>query len=194
MRPLAAICLLLGSVLPGLAAELAIEFPALQRILARQMFTQDGRKYVRGSQHDRCDFAYLEHPIIGVDRDRLRVQAHFSGRTAKNLFGYCLGMGDAFDLSISAVPYFHDGNIGFQGVRVDSTGRDGFYIRRVRSAMAQTLSTQFQYPIVDDARRLLEEPRVGSPYVQRLRQFRVSQIKVTSNALVLTLDFALVVQ
>ncbi len=103
-------------------------------------------------------------------------------------------MGDAFDLSISAVPYFHDGNVGFQGVRVDSAGRDGFYIRRVRAAMAQTLSTQFRYSILDDARRIVEEKRAGSPYVPRLRDFRVSQIKVTPTALVLTLDFALVVQ
>jgi hypothetical protein len=178
----------------GGAAELAIEYPALQRILARQMFTQDGRKYVRGSQRDRCDFAYLEHPVIGAESDRLRVQAHFSGRTATNLFGFCLGVGDAFELIISAVPYFHDGSIGFRAVRVESVGRDGFYIRRVRAAMAQTLSTQFQYPIQEDARRLLEEKRAEAPYVQRLRHFRVSQIRVTSQALVLTLDFALIVQ
>ena len=194
VRLAAWLCLFLGAVRPGQGVELVIEYPALQRILARQMFTQDGRKYVRGSQRDRCDFAYLEHPVIGADQDRLRVRAHFSGQTAANLFGHCVGMGDAFDVNITAAPYVHDGMIAFQNVRVDSVDRDGFYIRRVRAAMVHTLSTQFQYRIVDEVRRIVEEKHADSAYVQHLSQFRVSQIRVTQQALVLTLDFTLSVQ
>lgn len=176
------------------AADLSLEYPALERILGQQLFTQDGRKYVRGSQTAKCNYAYLETPHIGAENGQLRIQAHFSGRTAADLFGHCLGLGDAFDVTIHAIPYYHDGLLGLRDVRVDSAGRDGFYARRVRDSMAQTLSRDFQYKLRDDVKRLLEERRAGAPFGQQLRAFNVPQVRVTPRALILTLDFELLVQ
>lgn len=193
LRWLAAAFLLLWSVPSIQAVEVAIEYPALQRILAKQMFTQDGRRYVRGSLAEKCNYAYLENPRIEARENRLRVQAHFSGRSASNLFGYCFGLGDDFDLAITAVPYYHDGLIGFREVRVESLGRDGFYIRRVCAAMQRSLSTDFQYHLFDDAKRMLEEKHPADPYDQKVAAFRVPQVAVTPTALVLTLDFTLTV-
>ena len=42
--------LLLTLAGPSLAAELEIRFGALERIIGEQMFTQEGRRYVRGSR------------------------------------------------------------------------------------------------------------------------------------------------
>lgn len=149
---------------------------------------------MRGSKADRCSYAYLESPQIDAEQGRLRVRAHFSGRTASDFFGQCIGLGDAFDLFITALPYYHDGLIGLQDVRVRSTDRDGFYIRRVCAVMTDTLSRDFQYHLMDDARRILEEPRPNAPYRQQLKDLRVAQIRVTPQALVFTLDFGLTVQ
>ena len=44
------------------AVEVHLQFGALERMLSKQVFTQDGRKYVKGSQKTPCNFAYLEHP------------------------------------------------------------------------------------------------------------------------------------
>jgi hypothetical protein len=179
---------------PAPAVELVIEYAALQRIVAQELFTQDGRKYVRGSHATHCSFAYLENPRIDADGDRLRIQARFTGRTAADLFGACIGLGDAFDLSITAIPYYHDGLIGFRGVQVNSVGRDGFYIRRVCNSMTQSLSRDFQYHLFDDARRVLEQKVTNAPYVQNLRDFQAPRVRVTGQGLVLTLEFGLVVK
>jgi len=183
---------LLGLAQPAAAVELQIHYSALQRMLAEQMFTQDGRRYVRGTPSARCSYAYLEHPDVHGGADgRLNVQARFSGRSALDLFGRCVGLGDSFDLSITAVPYYLNGAIRFRDVLVDSK-RDGFYIRRVRAALASTLRNQFAYRVADDARRILEDKR--GPYTQQLANFQVSAIRVTSDALILFLDFTLAVK
>ena len=188
-------CLLLPAMVRSLGAvELMIQYPALERILAQQLFTQEGRRYVRGSKTTRCSFAYLENPKIGAENERLRVQAHFTGRSATDFLGRCIGLGDAFDLVIRAVPYYHDGLIGFRDLRVESPGRDGFYIRMVRTALAQSLAHDFEYRLYDETKRVLEEQRPGAPYVQRVADFHVPRIRVTPQALAVTLDFGLNVQ
>ncbi|MBV8818865.1 MAG: hypothetical protein JO022_10950 [Acidobacteriaceae bacterium] len=179
---------------PLQALDLAIEFPALERILAQQVFTQDGRRYVRGAPKDRCNYAYLEHPQIGCDNGRLRVQAHFSGRTAAEFFTRCIGLGDDFDLVITATPVYREGKIAFEGVKVESPNRDGFYIRRTKAALAQTLSRDFRYSILDDARRILEEKRPNAPFMQHMDDFHVAAVRVTPAALVVSIELTLVVR
>jgi hypothetical protein len=172
--------------------DLRIHYTGLKRILAEQMFTQDGRRYVRGTPAAKCNYAYLEHPDVHGDASgRLNVEARFSGRSALDLFGRCVGMGDSFDVTITAVPYFQNGAIRFKDVVVASR-KDGFYIRRVRAALASTLHTQFAYKVAEDARRILEEKRGN--YTQELNGFQVSNIRVTGEALVLTLEFTLAVK
>jgi hypothetical protein len=185
-------CALLAGVGRAAAVELEIHYAALQRILAQQMFTQDGRKYVRGTPAAKCNFAYLEHPDLrGEDGGRLHVKARFSGRSALDMLGKCVGVGDSFDLEITAVPYFHDGAIRFKDVLVESR-KDGFYIRRVRAALTHTLRSQFAYKVAEDARKILEEKR--GDYSPELKDFRVSSVRVTGEALVLSLEFTLAVK
>src|SRR5271155_5601587 len=124
-RMRAGIFLFLAAV-PCLAAEIELRFDALERIISEQVFTQDGRKYVRGTPATKCQFAYLEKPHIGADKGLLRVSARFSGRTALDLFGGCIGLGDSFDLSIAATPVVRSGAMGFKDVKV-STTKDSYY-------------------------------------------------------------------
>jgi hypothetical protein len=176
-------------------ADLEIGFSAIGKALALQVFTQDGRKYVRGDGKQRCNFAYLEHPQISGAGGRLGIRARFTGRSARNFFGRCVGLGDSFDLQIFATPYFHDGVIGLREVRVESINKDGVYVRMVRAALANSLATDFQYRVAEDAKRILEAPsRDALPLRQELRNFNVRGIRVTSDAVVLSLDFTLSVQ
>ena len=46
------------------AVELHLQFAALERMLAEQVFTQEGRRYVRGTKQSKCNFAYLEKPQV----------------------------------------------------------------------------------------------------------------------------------
>jgi hypothetical protein len=176
------------------AIELQIYFTAMQRLLASQVFTQEGQRlYVRGDGKNKCNFAYLENPIVSSAGSKLAIRARFSGKTARNFFGKCVGVGDSFDLSIAAVPYYRDGMIALRDVKVESPGREGYYIRRVRAAIGDSLSRQFAYNVAADAKRILEMKR-DSLYDQELRRFTVTAIRIAPDSLVVGLDFQLAVK
>lgn len=192
MRAQAAGIFLFLAVVPSFAADIELRFDALERIIAEQVFTQDGRKYVRGTPATKCQFAYLEKPHIGADNGLLRVSARFSGRTALDLFGGCIGLGDSFDLTIVAAPVVRSGAMGFKDVKV-STTKDSYYIRRVRAALTQSFAKDVKIEVKDQARKILEQTREGASYKAEMASFDLTQVRVNPDALVLVVEFRLVV-
>lgn len=176
------------------AVQLEIGFPVLERMLANQLFTQEGRRYVKGTRNDKCSFAYLANPRISGSGGKLAVHARFTGRSAIDLLGQCIGLGDDFELTIFAAPYWKDGKLAIKDVSVDSHGRDGIYIRRVRAALASTLERDFRYPLEGEAKKILEEPRVDGWFRQELSGFQIPQVEVTGEAVVFSLEFRLKVK
>ena len=192
MKAQAAGIFLFLAAVPSFAAEIELRFDALERIISEQVFTQEGRKYVRGTPATKCQFAYLEKPRIGAENGLLRVSARFSGRTALDLFGGCIGLGDSFDLSIAAIPVVRNGAMGFKNVKV-STTKDSYYIRRVRAALTQSFSKDVKIEVKDQARRILEQTREGAAYKAEMASFDLTEVRVKPDALVLVVDFKLVV-
>ena len=176
------------------AVELHIQFGALERMLTEQVFTQEGRRYVHGSKGAKCNFAYLEKPQVRGDNGLLRIKARFTGRSALNVVGQCVGLGDAFDVVVTAVPIYRDGALGLQQVKVTSEGKTGYYIRRVCEAMQASLTRDFKYPLEGQARRMLEDPAAQPGYKREVRKLSVPDIRVSSDALVLQVDFELTVK
>jgi hypothetical protein len=176
------------------AVELHIQFGALERMLTEQVFSQEGRRYVHGSKANKCNFAYLERPQVRGEGGRLRMKARFTGRSALNVVGQCVGLGDAFDLVITAVPVYRNGAIALQGVKVTSEGKSGYYIRRVCEAMQASLAKDFQYALEAEARKMIEEGAAQPGYKREARKFAVPDIHVTNDALVLQMDFELTVK
>ncbi|MEO8025835.1 MAG: hypothetical protein ABI823_05160 [Bryobacteraceae bacterium] len=185
--------LMFCAVMSAAGAEIHIQFPAIKRILAAQEFTQDGRKYVRGDAKKRCNFAFLENPqLAGVD-GKLQIRAKFSGRSAVDVLGRCVGVGDSFDLTILAVPTFRDGRMGLKDVAVSSNGRDGLYIRRVCAAIRVSMARDFEYPLVAEAKKILEAKR-DPLFDQVLRKFTVNGIWISTEAVVISYDLVLVIK
>jgi len=194
MRRLALFLLLSVLSTRCFAAELELKFAALERIVAAQLFTQDGRHYVRGDKSNRCQFAYLETPRIDSDQGRLRVTARFSGRSALDVLNRCIGLGDSFDLTLSATPVVKNGAIALKDVNV-STPRDSYYIRRVRAALARSVARDFKVEVRDQAKKLFEADAPPSAlYKQELAAFDLGEIRVTPDSLILVFDFRLVVK
>ncbi|MDP9113148.1 MAG: hypothetical protein M3O20_05645 [Acidobacteriota bacterium] len=198
-RFVAALLLLSGA--PAICAELELRYGALERVIADQLFSQEGRLYVRGSKATKCKFAYLESPHVGALDGRLRVTGRFSGRTALDMFGGCVGLGDSFDFTLIAVPVVKNGALAFNQVNV-STPRDSFYIRRVRQALSSSFSHDFKIEVRDQARHLLEQaPATGVAngaakplYQEELASFDLRDVRVQPDAVVLVMDFRLVVK
>ncbi len=176
------------------AVELHLQFGALERMLAEQVFTQDGRRYVYGDKNNKCNFAYLEKPQIQGDGGRLRIRARFTGRSALNMLGQCVGLGDAFTVLIAATPQYRDGNLVLQNVTAVGEGKTGYYIRRVCAALDSSLARDFKYPLAAVPQKLLEDPAAQPGYKRELRRFQVPAIRVSNDALVIELDFELTVK
>ena len=167
------------------AVELHIQFGALERMLAEQVFSEEGRRYVRGDKSNRCNFAYLESPKIESDAGRLRIRAKFTGRSSLNVLGQCVGLGDAFQVIVTARPEYKDGKLRLRDV-VAAGDKTGFYIRRVCTGLTSSLERDFAYPLEAEAKRLLEE---GGK--REVRGFKVPEVRVSSDSLVLAVDFEL---
>jgi len=177
----------------SVAAELELRYSILDRILADQLFTQEGRLYVRGNKAQRCQYAYLEHPRIGEENGRLRMTASFKGRSALKVLGNCLGPGDSFDFVLTAAPYVHNGALALKDVKV-TTLKESYYIRRVRAALSASIAKDLRIDVKDQAKRLLEQPREKSLYQQDLASFQLSDVRAASDSLVLVVDFRLVLK
>lgn len=170
-----------------------IRFSALERLLASQVFTDEGRRYVQGSREAKCSYAWLEKPEISGSEGRLVIRAKFTGRSAWSLFGRCVGMGDSFDVRITATPVYADGAIGLQNVTASSEGRSGFYVTHVCASLASSLSRDFRFSIAPEAKRALEDSASQPDYPRHLERFHVPEIRVSGDALVLVVDFVITV-
>jgi hypothetical protein len=198
ITPLPRVLFLLLAAVPGFATELEVRYGVIEKLLADQLFSQEGRLYVRGNKTTKCQFAYLESPRVGSANGKLRVTARFSGRTALDMFGRCIGLGDSFDLTLTASPAVKNGALALTDVNI-STPRDSYYIRKVKQALAGSFAKDFKIEIRDPARRLLEQPppvAAGAKpsYQQEVQRFDLNGVVVQPDALVLVIDFRLVVK
>jgi hypothetical protein len=179
---------------PARAVELHLQFGALEKMIAEAVFTQDGRRYVHNDKSNKCNFAYLEKPQIQGAGGHLRIRAKFTGRAALNVIGQCVGLGDAFMVVVTATPQYRNGNIVLQNVVATSEDKTGIYIRKVCTILGASLERDFKYPLAAEAKRILEDSSGQPGYKRELRDFQVSAISVTDDALVIQADFALIVK
>ena len=105
-----------------------------------------------------------------------------------------MGLGDAFDVVMTATTVYKDGVISLQAIRVASDGKTSYYIRKVCEAMENSLSHDFKYPLEHDAQALLESPGPQPQYSREVRKFNVSEVRVTDDALVPAVDFVMTVK
>jgi len=190
-----AVLIFLAAAMPSFAAELELRFAALERLMGEALFTQDGRHYVRGNKNSKCQYAYLESPRVSSINGRLRLQARFSGRSALDMLGSCVGLGDSFEFTLTGVPMVRGGALALKEVNV-TTPRDSYYIRRVREALTVSFAKDFRVDIRDQAKRLIEQTSVQDKpsYQRELTGFDLRDVRAESGALVLVVDFRLVIK
>jgi hypothetical protein len=179
---------------PAMAVDLEIQFGVLERLIGEQSFTAEGRRYVQGNKDQHCRYAYLENPKLSAAGDRMQLKVKFTGQTALDMFGHCVGMGDSFDLTIIAKPVVDKGGeVGFENFQV-MTPRESFYIRRVRGALVETLNKEFKLDIMAQTRKLVEAPQSVGKFQQQISGLTLGGVRVTSDSLVLAVDFKVTVK
>jgi hypothetical protein len=79
-----------------------------------------------------------------------------------------------------------------------TTLRDSYYIRQVRAALAQGFAKDFKIDVREQAKRLLGQSPERSPeqssVTTELKDFALSQVSLTEDAVVLEVEFKLVVK
>ncbi|MBL8216622.1 MAG: hypothetical protein JNK87_38240 [Bryobacterales bacterium] len=178
----------------GAGVELHLQYSAIQKVLNQQVFTEGGRLYVKGTPKTKCAYAYMEKPALGGEQGKLRIEALFNGRNAANFFGKCIGLGDEFAVRIRALPFYEQGVLRLKDVEVETAGKQTFYARKVKETIQEKLPKAFAYPVSTEARKILETRRGNEPYQQQLQSFQITRMQVTAEALVLWLEFTLVVK
>ena len=103
-------------------STLIIESTAIEKKLREQFFTDKGRYWLNNT--DACNQSWLESPKVTASAGRLRIAAFFSGRVGASVGGKCMGGADAFNVAASGKPFFRDGRLGVEDIRIDSISKE----------------------------------------------------------------------
>src|ERR1700753_1782144 len=85
------------------AIEIKVSAKALERTLQKQLFTDDGRYFIKGKATDAC-FVYVEDPKVSFADDRVVVHVKTKVRLGTSMRGACLGVGMSPEADVSVVP------------------------------------------------------------------------------------------
>lgn len=174
--------------------EIEIRFPLLARQLSQQLFTQDGKHYVRGHPSNRCNYAYLADPHFGGRDGKLVITARFSGRSSLDLFGRCVGFTDTFDFEVLSALTIKDGSLKLSDPQVTVLSRDSFYSRQVQRALRVSIRDAITYPIREELRKLLLAGAAPGSYKVSIQRIEVQGVQVLPDSLLVVVDTRLVVE
>jgi len=176
------------------AIEIEIRFPLLERQLAQQLFTQDGRRYVKGSPKSRCNFAYLAEPRFSAVDGQLRIQARFTGKSSVDLLGKCVGFSDSFEFEVLSGITTAKGVLQLHQPHVKLLSRDSFYSRQVAKALQSSITNAIRYPIRDEIQKLLAAGSSGSPYRVTIPKVEIRSVTILKDSLLVDVDTRFVVE
>lgn len=175
------------------ALELQIRYPLLERQLSQQLFTQDGRRYVKGSAANRCNFAYLASPRFSSRDGQLLITAQFSGRSSLDLLGKCVGFGDSFEFEVLSGLATDKGTLRILNPQVRILSRDTFYSRQVAKALQRSVGDVIRYPIREEIQKLLVAASANSPYRIQIPDVAIRSVSILPDSLLIEVDARFVV-
>ncbi len=171
------------------ASELFFSHGAVARALHEGLMVSDGRWFIQGQSLEDCSHVFLQDPRVDAADGRLRMTFLFSGRAAAGVRGRCVGAGGSFDITVTGVPTFVEGELLLGDPRVAAPGRQLF--RAVAPIVDAALRNRLRYPLrnaVDWSVHDLRE-RTGRHVV--LDDLDLSRIDVEEQGVRVGLEFGL---
>jgi hypothetical protein len=187
-----------GFLVPGLAAalflwpaalpasEITIEHTAIEKALMEQVYVDRGRFHVMPEAP--CQYAYLSSPAVSIAQGRVRLKTRLTGMFGTEVGSQCSGLSDAFDVTVSAEPYFSGESLGLRDVRVEEAGNP-VYKPLLQALMTQTVAPALAINLREGLQRMLADAR--SPYDTVIEQLTVSELKAENNRISARLSFSL---
>jgi hypothetical protein len=186
--------LLLFLTIAAPAIEIEIRFPLLEKQLAQQFFSQDGRRYVKGTPKTKCNFAYLAEPHFSSRDSKLLIQAKFTGKSSMDLLGKCIGFGDSFDFEVLSDLSTKDGTLVLANPSVKILSRDTYYSRQVLKALKGSIGDAIRYPIRDEMRKLLAAGSASTPYKISIPKVEIRAVQILQDSLLVDIDTRFIVE
>lgn len=118
--PLAIVALVLVSGGAASAGKLEVAYTSMERVIVKTFLTEGGRRYLQGSPGEDCAYAFIQEPRVSAAGGRLQMTFLFAGRAGTQVAGRCVGAGDNFDITVSGVPRYADGEFYLEATRFES--------------------------------------------------------------------------
>jgi hypothetical protein len=132
-------------VLSAQAATLEISYASLERIIVKRVMTEGGRHYLEGDPSNTCLYSFIQEPRVDAVGERLRITVLYAGRAGKEIAGKCVGPGDNFDLQVSGVPTFSNGELYLEEMKVEAP--QTAYFKLVAPMVESMLKKDLRYPV-----------------------------------------------
>jgi hypothetical protein len=92
-------------------------------MIVRLFLTDGGRRYLQGGPEDDCAYAFIQEPRVSAAGERLHIRFLFAGRAGTEVAGRCVGRGDNFDIVVSGVPRYDNGDLFLDDTEFDADNR-----------------------------------------------------------------------
>lgn len=171
------------------AQEVKIPYSMVQKEIEQQMFIE-GRSYLSGDATETCDYAYLENPRVYPQSGRLAIEATFKGKKGKEVLGKCVGVGKSFDIVVSGVPAYREGQLRFDDafIQFKNSVADAVF-GKLLDGFAESLEDSLKFPIKEDTQGFSDLLNQGhSGYEMKVEKFNISKIELLDTHIDLHLD------
>lgn len=181
---LAAIGCAFAACVAAADSTLVIEHTAIEKSLRQQFFTDKGRFWLTSAGP--CNESWLESPKVTVAGGRLRIGARFSGRMGAQVGEECMGGADAFGVSASGKPFYRDGRLGLQDVRLDSLSNE-MYRALLQPVIALMLPKAFDVNLKETVAQLISGRT--APYDVDIAELVATDVTADANRVTVRLKF-----
>lgn len=178
---------LAGVARPADAIEIKVSTQALERTLHKQLFTDNGRYYLRGKSGTAC-YAYAEDPKVSLNGDRVVVHIKAHARLGTSLHGACLGVGLNTEADVSLVPEAEGESIGFRDVRIEHLSESRELNFFLEPFLSRKLPQQMKVNAASLLRQLLSESTQTTGYQIQLDNLKIHSMQVQGPALAVDFD------
>ena len=174
---------------PLQASELVFSHGAVARGLYDALMVSDGRWFVQGESQEDCSHAFLQDPRVDAVGERLRITFLFSGRAAAPVGGRCVGAGDTFDITVTGVPTFAEGELLLADPKIDAPDRKLF--KALAPIVQAAVRDRLRYPLRNAMDWAVHDLRERTGHHVVLDEFELSQIEVGEQCVRVELNFGL---
>jgi hypothetical protein len=171
----------------AVACDLALGPSTIQKLVAEQMFTRQGRWYL--VDNGPC-YAYLEHPKTRLREGRLILDAHLSGRIGIQMGDGCAGSQIATNVTLSSKPVAKGSSLSLDDIRVDHV--EDSASRDVLEVIQQIAPQALPKAVSLDVLTFLRNKSAGAAGIPvTVTQFRILNTETHRDAVLISFEISL---